>query len=416
MQYYQDGKNLFLCGGYGRDSVLSKFVTFPVLTHIQVDSIIPAIINAQSIAPFIHQLSDTNFRICGGELNKLNNEYFLIFGHDFNGRYDQQAQSPLFTQKYSSSIRVFSIQYNNGNLISGLLGTRTDTTNFHRRDLNVFPAIDLNGNRILMAYGGVFRKDKDFPYLEPIRIQSAGDSVFTYQQWMHHYTSAGFSAYDTVNKINHTTFLGGMSFYDYHPQSNTFVNDTLVPFINDVTTFSYGPGNFIQENVHSGVMNALHGSNAKFIWREDLPMVSNEVLNLKKITQRRHIGYLLGGIWSDAPNNSPNTLANDTIWRVYMQPSATGIKNEHELKNFNLNVYPTPVKNEMTVTFSLEKEGVVEIRISNSLGSEVHSEKRKCISGPNQCVISVNNLKSGNYFIQIITDTGNTYSTFVIQQ
>ena len=135
MQYYQDGNYLYMVGGYGRDSVVNKFVTFPKLSSLRVDSTIDAIISNSSISPFIKQATDTNLQVCGGELQKLGSDFYLLYGHNFNGRYDQHAGSSFFTQKYSNQVRKFDIVNSGVSIAVANFVMRTDTNNFHRRDL-----------------------------------------------------------------------------------------------------------------------------------------------------------------------------------------------------------------------------------------------------------------------------------------
>lgn len=47
MQYYQDGNKLYLIGGYGYDSASNSLITFPVLTVIDVNETMQAIISGR---------------------------------------------------------------------------------------------------------------------------------------------------------------------------------------------------------------------------------------------------------------------------------------------------------------------------------------------------------------------------------
>ena len=107
MEYIQEGSYLYMVGGYGYDSVASIYVSFPKLTAIHVDNMIDAVINATPIAPTIRQVTDTNFSICGGDLGKIGSDFYLIFGHNFGGRYTDPP-SPIFTQTYSDRIKKFT--------------------------------------------------------------------------------------------------------------------------------------------------------------------------------------------------------------------------------------------------------------------------------------------------------------------
>lgn len=165
MQFTQDEDYLYMIGGYGRDSVQNKFVTFSKLSSIRVDSIIDAIIAGTTISEFIRQYTDTNFQLSGGELQKMGSDFYLLFGHNFNGRYAANSTSTLFTQKYSNQVKKFNIINNGGSIMASSFSIRTDTNNFHRRDLSSSPIIKPSGQQGVMAFGGVFKKDHDFPIL-----------------------------------------------------------------------------------------------------------------------------------------------------------------------------------------------------------------------------------------------------------
>ena len=53
MNFYQDSDTLYIIGGYAYSNTANQHITFPNLTSIQVDSVITAIINGESISSFI---------------------------------------------------------------------------------------------------------------------------------------------------------------------------------------------------------------------------------------------------------------------------------------------------------------------------------------------------------------------------
>ena len=110
-----------------------------------------------------------------------------------------------------------------------------DTINFHRRDLNIAPIVKPDGSFGIGAYGGVFRKDSNLPFREPIRISAGGTTnVNPYQQTMNHYTCAVMPIYDSATQKMYTTFIGGISLYDFNDTTSIIKRDSLVPFINDI--------------------------------------------------------------------------------------------------------------------------------------------------------------------------------------
>lgn len=405
MQFTQDEDYLYMIGGYGRDSVQNKFVTFSKLSSIRVDSIIDAIIAGTTISEFIRQYTDTNFQLSGGELQKMGSDFYLLFGHNFNGRYAANSTSTLFTQKYSNQVKKFNIINNGGSIMASSFSIRTDTNNFHRRDLSSSPIIKPSGQQGVMAFGGVFKKDHDFPYLEPIEIGYLRDSVFAYQQKMSHYTCPTIPIYDSVNLNMYTTFLGGISLNDFNPLTNTVILDTLIPFISDITTFSMRSNGTMEECVLPLQLPYLLGSNAKFIMANNVPKYSNEVINLKAINSSILLGYFFGGIRSDAPNNSPSTVANDTIYRIYLNPQVfTTLPKNNLLKN--LKVYPNPAIDFICVSLNCEKKSSLTVQLLDNTGKIVKEVLRGEIIGEQVLKINTRDVISGIYYVKLISPYG----------
>ncbi|MGL5888761.1 MAG: hypothetical protein ACRC3B_02680, partial [Bacteroidia bacterium] len=228
MQYVQHGNYLYMIGGFGWDSTANGYRTFPTLTALHVDSIINAVIIGSPLAPHIRQITDTNLRVCGGELAVLDNSFYLIFGHNFRGRYSDPP-IPTFTQKYTEQIRKFDIADNGTSIQLQNYTAFTDTTNFHRRDLNVGHVIRPNGADALMAYSGVFQKNRDLPWPSPVLIDSSGGTLQSgFTQLLNNYTCGMVPVFDTLQGDMYTVFLGGMSWYTYNNANNTWVYDSLV--------------------------------------------------------------------------------------------------------------------------------------------------------------------------------------------
>ena len=103
-----------------------------------------------------------------------------------------------------------------------------DTVNFHRRDFNAIPKIKPDGSFSIGVYGGVFKYDRNLPWQNPITIDANGVSVnSSYEQIMSQYTCANFVIYDSIAKNLYTTFMGGISLYDYKPSTSTAVLELL---------------------------------------------------------------------------------------------------------------------------------------------------------------------------------------------
>ena len=108
MNFYQDNDTLYIIGGYAFSASANDHITHNKLTAIDVVGLINAIENGTSINSFFKQISSPNFAITGGQLGKIGNEFYLVGGHEFTGRYNPM-NGPSFTQTYSSAIRKFEI-------------------------------------------------------------------------------------------------------------------------------------------------------------------------------------------------------------------------------------------------------------------------------------------------------------------
>ncbi|MFL5754363.1 MAG: T9SS type A sorting domain-containing protein [Bacteroidia bacterium] len=407
MQYFQDGDYLYMVGGYGRDSVQNKFVTFNTLSSIRIDSMIDAVMNGQPIAPYIRQITNPSLKLCGGDLQKVGPDFYLMFGQIFTGRYDHGFGSGLFLQKYQNEIRKFNIVNTGGSISVTNFSARADTNNFHRRDLTVSPIINSAGQQSLMAFGGVFQKDADIPYLEPIEIGVNADSVYAYQQVMSHYTCANIPVYDSVNQDMYTTFLGGISINDYDPNTNTVIGDTLVPFISDITTFTKRANGLMEESILPVQLPYLLGSNAKFVLRTDVPQYANGVINLKAITGRILAGYLLGGISADAPNQSTTTVANDTVYRIYIDPAGFNAIAAQKKLISQFNVFPNPANDQVHLDLKMDRKTKLNIKLINNSGKAIKDIFTGEVNpGSQQLHIGTSELSSGLYYIKLITENG----------
>jgi hypothetical protein len=403
MEYVQHGDYLYMIGGYGRDSVINRFVTFPVISRIRVDSMIDAVVNNMPIQPYIKQVTDTNLRICGGELHFFDNMFYLVFGQDFNGRYTSPF-APIYTQVYSNSIKKFTIDDAPGGLQINNYSTVTDTTNFHRRDLNVLPVIQPNGTEALMAYSGVFQKDHDFPYFEPVFIDNSSYSVLSYTQVMSHYNCAALPVYDSILKKMHTVFFGGISFNDYDPSNNSITQDTLVPFISDVTCFTLKPGNLCEEAVMPVQLPGLLGSNTKFVVNTNTSWYTNGVLNLNSLTEKTLAGYLFGGIRADLPNNGGLSIANDTVYRIFIEPDTTVSLKEIPEEFAFLDVFPNPATAKIYIRFQLKDAKELSFSMYNMSGEKVKEiAQQRYKKGANNLAVNLEGLQAGMYYLQCIS-------------
>lgn len=417
MEYIQDGNYLYMAGGFGFDSIASIYVTFPTLTAIHVDNMISAVMNAQPIAPYIRQVADTNLAVCGGDLGKIGNDFYLCFGHNFGGRY-ADPPVPTFTQKYSERIKKFNLTDNGTTISLNNYSYLTDTTNFHRRDLNVGPVVRPDGSFALEAYGGVFQKMQNLPFREPITITATGTTVNTgYQQVMSHYSCAGIPAFDSLSGSMYNTFLGGISLYDYDTGTNLVARDTLVPFISDITTMTTHSNGTVEETVLPVQLPGLLGANARFVLNPNIAHYSNEVIHLRNLPNTKILaGYLFGGIRAEQ-GNFGNSIANDTVYRIFITPNNTTIGIEEPGSLQNAVVFPNPSSQSTSVLFSLNQTERVNVMLLDVTGKELQNlAEEKMQAGNHQVPIDTSKLPAGVYFCKVQSERGGKILKVVVSK
>ncbi len=401
MQFSHDSAYLYISGGFGFDSIQFIYTTFSTMTAIHVDNMINAVMSANPIAPHIRQITNSNLRVCGAEMHKMGNQYYLVFGHDFTGIYTDPP-TPLFTQTYTNQVRRFTLFDDGSTLTVSNFTNFTDTANYHRRDLNVFPMVEPGGTFALGCYAGVFRYNINLPFFQPVYINGSGINVDPYNQVMSHYTCAGIPAFDSVTNKMYTTFFGGIGMYDYNPQNNTVVVDSQVPFIRDITTMTRHQNGFTEERVLPVQLPGLLGSNAEFIIREDLPVYANGVIRLRDLPiQRILAGYIHGGIRANNPNITLSS-ANDTVYRIYITPDFTIGRPDSEFEIGSMSFYPNPVHSGATLQFKLTKESSPIILIHDVYGRLIKEQAtERLAAGAYTLGIDLENLPAGIYVLSL---------------
>jgi hypothetical protein len=410
MEYTRIGDYLYLAGGFGWDSTANGYRTFPNLTAIHVDNMINAVISGSVIAPNIRQITDTNFRVCGGEMQYANGECFLFFGHNFRNRYSDPPQ-PTFTQTYSNRVKKFTINDDGTNLSVSNFTYETDTNNYHRRDFNLGNVILNDGSQAWCIYSGVFQKTHNLPYTAPINYNpltgAQVDSSFSQQ--MNNYTCGLEPLYDSVQKTMYTILFGGESEYDYNPANGTLTLDTLIPFVSDVSVLVHWQNGAWTQVPLTLQMPGMQGSNMKFIPLNSVPQYSNEVVKLRELSGRVLAGYLVGGIVSANPNYHTSTWANDTVYRVWITPDQNLLSmNEHSSEN-KVDVFPNPSNDHVTVR--AHYSGDVSVGIYDSQGQLLRYENH---SGRKDVTFSTQNLAAGIYTVRVTSGNSVTQKKLVI--
>ncbi|MFN4299784.1 MAG: hypothetical protein ACK4EX_08660 [Thermaurantimonas sp.] len=392
MNFYQHGDTLYIIGGYAFSASANGHITFPYLSTVRVSSVINAIKNNQPFSSFIKQIQDTLFAVTGGHLKMIDNMFYLVGGHKFDGRYNPM-NNPTFTQKYTNQIRKFTVNNSGSQLSFGNVTAITDPIHLHRRDYNLVPQIYPNGKRGLMISSGVFQVNADLPYLYPVDIFDSGYFPQpNFNQYLSNYHSAVLPLYDSINNRMHSIFFGGMSQYYY--QNGQLIQDNLVPFVRTISRVTRDANGQLTEYKLPVEMPALKGSSAEFILNKAVPHYSNEVIKLHQITQDSVlVGYIYGGIQSTAlnpfSNNQTNlTSADPSVYEVWLKKVQTIGKGEEKLSGetpYQIDVFPNPFRKDFTFTFIADRPVDFRYYITNSKGQILFSsDKLRCLEGKNE--------------------------------
>ena len=343
-QSEQTGDTLVITGGYGlwpdapattppRDNMR----TLDTLTIVQVSGAIDAVVNGKDLTPFITQVHDGRMRVTGGELRRVGNTYYLVFGQVFDGLYspNNADQNVLFTQQYTEQYASF--QLSSTGAISKYKVTTAppaagtvpavDARPFHRRDLTVSPVVLDDGSDGIAAWGGVFVPGEISAYQKPVYINSSGAfTIDSYQQLMSQYNCAVVPLYSASTRTMHTTFFGGISLYYLFEQTDELKRDDGLPFIRNITTLSRTSAGATSECTSTDSLPGLYGAGAQFFAAPGVPAMSSGVLQLDAITKRTLIGYIYGGIYATRPQSEGRpdlyTSASSSAFPVYVTPKA----------------------------------------------------------------------------------------------
>lgn len=411
MNFHQIGDTLYITGGYGFSQTANDHITYPYLTTVNVSGLIDAIRNSRPLTPFLKQIEDDVFAVTGGHLKKLNELFYLVGGHRFDGRYNPM-NNPTFTQTYTNQIRKFHIDNSGSQLSFSNYSAVTDPVHLRRRDYNLLPQIFPDGEHGFTISSGVFQIDTDLPFLYPVDIREKSyEPIPHFNQYLSNYHSATASLYDSINNTMHSFFFGGMSQYYY--EDGKIVQDDLVPFVKTISRLSRDANGDLKEYLMPMEMPGLQGSSAEFILNPDLPHYHSKIIKLSEINDEQFmIGHIVGGIHSTslnpfAMNRTHQTSADNTVYEVWLKYKPSSI-NEIEIdgKNpYDIKLFPNPFKKDITVVFDIRSSANVKYFITNSYGKMVHaSHTLNFEAGTHSLIINDISQESGQLFLVMIFD------------
>jgi hypothetical protein len=434
MQFAQRNDKLYITGGYGYMNAIDDFTTFPYLTSADMGCLTDSVIAGGDINSCFNVTEDSLFAVAGGRMGRIDERYFLVFGHYFHHRYSV-ADLGSFIQRYTFQIRMFDLADSNSVFEPQNVQVVTDSVNFRRRDFNMTPFEEGN-EKGFYAWSGVFRDSVDLPHYTPVRIKSDGTyEVLPFEQKLAHYHSGSFSfktnSPGDMGGQNMHVFLGGMAEY-YPDQNNQISQDSLVPFTKQFSsvqknTFSgeiseYYHGvilypedycNYFQPGQIRFAFNEYEGTNAEFIPNPDLVSEQTGVVLDTSIFLSETpllLGYVIGGIHSTGPNiadmNDPSlSFASDRIYKVYYTMRTCADIKESAVSRVGL--FPNPTSETIRVDTDDELKTLI---ITDAAGKTVRSQ-----AGQIAYVLYVGDLAPGVYFLQAQTNEKALRATFVKQ-
>lgn len=428
MQFHQDGRFLYVVGGYGYSGTAGDHDTYDKLMAIDVPAVANAIVNGLPFATFFRQVTAAPFAVTGGHLSKIYDTYYLVGGQRFIGRYNPMGPThgPGFVQEYTDQIRSFRLFDDGTNLVLTHLPPVTDAINLHRRDYNVTAQILPNGAEGLTAFSGVFQPTVDLPFLNCVNIDSNGFSVNNdFSQYYNHYHCAVLPLYSAQKNAMHTIFFGGIAqFYD---SIGTLVQDNNVPFVKTIARVTRTADGAMAEYKLPVEMPSLMGAGAEFIPLENLPVYPNGVIKLDNLASDTvHVGYIYGGIASTAPNifwinTGAESSASSVIFKVsVVKNTATPVHNlnPHSVGTLRIRVFPNPNNGVFGIKFNLEKPGLVWLSIADINGKVIDREQLEGLfQGENIVTRRLVGVSLGqSYLVTLETSTEKVTVKVVVQE
>ncbi len=333
-QFYAWEGKLYMVGGYGFDRETSGFITYDALTAVDLAGIINWVQSGQgTAAQHIRQIHDPLFRVTGGAMLRASRTTHLVFGQDFRGGYN-----PLRNGVYTKQVRSFAVTDDASGLSVANVIQSPQQEAFRRRDLNVVPRILRAPGSAELAEGlivlsGVFTPTTGV-WTVPVEISDQGTpsmadptSTDTFKQGMNNYHCAKLSMYSESRHETHVLSFGGISLQYYDRDTNNFVTDDEVPFINQVTAVVVDAAGAYRQHLlpvefpelYEGGKRLRFGAGAEFLPASGIAAYENGVLKLDEVTERTRLGYIVGGIAADAGNRG-NTFASGRVFEVVLTP------------------------------------------------------------------------------------------------
>jgi len=353
IQSCQSGDTLYGIGGYGYNGNMTTFagcfaINIPNMIKLVIAGVNPSTSDIKKAIVFA--ADNILGAVTGGELIKMNNQYYLVTGQFFAGEYNNNPYDPKknpigYIQLYTSSIMQLNFNWTSDssfNCAAKILVT--DPVNLHRRDLNVVPIVTASGSQAIHVYGGVFTTTAaGGPYLHPVEITGSGNNIAvktdSLNQYFNQYAAAHFSIFDTASNTMFTTILGGITLYDSVGKSannsNVNIGDSTMPWSSIISTMvkNNATGSITEYASDTERLPGLIGGESKFIPYQQFVLpgtddiinsraLYNYVDSVQKVDGKAAvsipIGWMFGGIVSSIAQTAhrSQTQSNPALYSV----------------------------------------------------------------------------------------------------
>jgi len=379
MIFHQQGDTLVFIGGYGFSPTANNHITFPRITTLQVSGLVQAVMQNTSILPYFKSVEDVRFAVNGGQMGLLNNTFYMVGGHRFDGRYNPMG-NPTYTQTYTHQVRKFKIDHSTNTPTISHYTTFTDALHLHRRDYNLLPQVFPNGELGFTISSGVFQPQVDLPYLYPVDIRDTGiQPITTFNQYLSNYHGAKVALYDSTFNQMSSLFFGGLSQYYY--QNGQLIQDNNVPFVKTISRVSRYADGSLQEYVLPMEMPGYKGASAEFIPNSDLKMYENEVIALhRNLQDTLLLGHVVGGIASNTLNpftanqTATQTRADTSVFTVKLIRNQSLKSEAVEVVNpYRMKVFPNPADEGFSIQLNIPNPEKAYYFLSDSKGALLQS-------------------------------------------
>lgn len=422
--FAQDGEFLLVAGGYGYSAIAGDHVTFPRLIVFHLPTLVAALENNTSLdESVVFQSHHADFAVTGGKLVKMDNLFYLIGGHRFDGRYNPMGpdHGPGFSQVYTNAIRRFE-----WSPIIGLnfLSQWTDANLLHRRDLNVLAGFNPSTQQqSISIYSGVFQLTNDIPYLNAIEVSPQEfHEVPNFAQYYNHYHCGSFGLYNVQDhKMTHY-FFGGIA--QYYDSLGVLVQDNNVPFVKTVAKVEQDVNGVWSEHLLPLQLPGYLGAGSEFIPVHDLAVYDNGVIQYDTHWSSQDsllLGYLFGGIKSTAKNifwdNEGNlSIAAPTLFAVYFHPNTNnGVVNSQSLNGWQLQVYPNPFNESIYLAMDLNSNTTVKVDWYDLQGKLIEASIfEKQSAGKHEYEFKEKSHWIGGTYLMTVTAEGKSFTQRII--